>query len=242
MPRVEKLSVHSHDFSQILVYLGGSGFQELGGEKLPVARGSILVIPPCQSHRFIKTDQRPPVCLVIDCDQETWVLEPQTARASLHELARIEARLLDVSRAQAANRSTFQQIVPLVELIGIIDARLAARPLDQKSGPIVDELNRLIQQLPWSEVSPATLARRADRTVAHLTRLLQAEVGLSLSQLIDQSRLEAAETALGDRNLTIAAAARQVGILDPNYFSRWFRRKSGRSPREFRQSDRAGRE
>jgi AraC family transcriptional regulator, transcriptional activator of pobA len=47
--------------------------------------------------------------------------------------------------------------------------------------------------------------------------------------------LAAAQKALREKP-TIAEAAALAGFDDPNYFSRWFRRQSGRSPSAFRAS------
>jgi AraC-like DNA-binding protein len=46
-------------------------------------------------------------------------------------------------------------------------------------------------------------------------------------------RLETAQAALRS-TATVAEAANQSGFDDPNYFSRWFRRQTGRTPRAWR--------
>src|SRR6056297_3103722 len=66
MPRVEKFSEHRHEVNQALLYLRGYGTQHIGEEVLPVERGSLIVIPAGERHRFEKSGHRRPVCLAID--------------------------------------------------------------------------------------------------------------------------------------------------------------------------------
>ena len=56
---------------------------------------------------------------------------------------------------------------------------------------------------------------------------------LLLRVLRDRVRLETAQAALRS-TATIAEAASQSGFDDPNYFSRWFRRQTGRTPGAWR--------
>jgi AraC-like DNA-binding protein len=84
--------------------------------------------------------------------------------------------------------------------------------------------------------APASLGRIA-RTIGyhpdHLTRKLKRQTGLGLRALRDSVRLETAQSALRTE-ATIAEAATRAGFDDPNYFARWFRRQTGRTPTDWR--------
>ncbi len=53
---------------------------------------------------------------------------------------------------------------------------------------------------------------------------------------LNQQRMEAAKMLLSTSPLSIQEIATQVGFEDPNYFSKYFRKKFGESPKNFRDS------
>jgi AraC-like DNA-binding protein len=58
--------------------------------------------------------------------------------------------------------------------------------------------------------------------------------GRTVGDWIIERRMTEARRLLSDTRLTIAEIARRVGISDPGYFSRQFRRTHGVSPRKWR--------
>jgi AraC family L-rhamnose operon transcriptional activator RhaR len=63
----------------------------------------------------------------------------------------------------------------------------------------------------------------------HLNRLVKRETGLTLGQLRMQRRLARAKELLA-QGIRVADVAEAVGVLDQNYFARWFRRQTGQPP------------
>lgn len=70
----------------------------------------------------------------------------------------------------------------------------------------------------------------------HLCRLFHSTFGLSPLTYVNHLRIERAKRLLPHGDLEIAEVARQVGILNPAYFSRLFRKITGQSPSEFIQA------
>jgi AraC-like DNA-binding protein len=64
----------------------------------------------------------------------------------------------------------------------------------------------------------------------HLARLFRRETGETLVGHLRRRRLERARELLADPELRIADVARLVGLPDPAYFSRVFRRDQGQAP------------
>ena len=81
------------------------------------------------------------------------------------------------------------------------------------------------------------LAKEAGYVRDALSRKLKREHGLGLRALRDQERLQAAQAALLTAG-SIAEAATRAGFEDPNYFTRWFRKQTGRTPGDWRRSHR----
>lgn len=80
----------------------------------------------------------------------------------------------------------------------------------------------------------AGIARALQVTPNHLTKLFRRELGMSVRDYLHQRRLECAEKLLHSSVLSIREIAFAAGFADPNYFTRFFRRRRGISPGSFR--------
>lgn len=70
----------------------------------------------------------------------------------------------------------------------------------------------------------------------YLRRIFKARYGLSLSEYVTAERIRQAKILLiRDQDAPISSVAKQVGFLDPLYFSRIFKKSTGTSPSEYRQ-------
>ena len=92
---------------------------------------------------------------------------------------------------------------------------------------------RLAQQLPQDSVSLEWLAAELHMSVRTLQRRL-AEVGLSFSQLLDETRQQLALHYLRDPALELAEIAFLVGFSESGSLTRAFRRWTGQTPAEYR--------
>ena len=79
-----------------------------------------------------------------------------------------------------------------------------------------------------------TYAAEAFVTPGHLNRMVRRYSGKSVGAWIDIARLGAAKRLLRDTELPVAEVAAAVGLTDPSYFSRFFKRQSGMTPLTFR--------
>ncbi|WP_163650392.1 helix-turn-helix domain-containing protein [Modicisalibacter sp. 'Wilcox'] len=80
------------------------------------------------------------------------------------------------------------------------------------------------------------LAARVGITSAHLNTLCRRLAGRSALQLLHERLLLEAKRQLTYTNMTIGQIADQLGFSEPAYFTRFFKRLSGQSPKAFRQS------
>lgn len=71
-------------------------------------------------------------------------------------------------------------------------------------------------------------------SVSRLAHLFRAQTGMAPMRWLDEHRIARARELLQLADRPVAAVGAEVGIPDPVYFARVFRRRSGCSPREFR--------
>lgn len=69
---------------------------------------------------------------------------------------------------------------------------------------------------------------------SYLSSLFKKETGMTLTDYVNESRINTAKRLLKSTTLSIQAIAASVGIPDIHYFTRLFRRETGFSPREYR--------
>ena len=79
-----------------------------------------------------------------------------------------------------------------------------------------------------------SLSERYSVSGGYLSRRFKQEVGVTLTEYVNQKRIERAEALLKVTELPVSEVAAAVGILDGNYFSRLFRKQTGMSPSSYR--------
>jgi AraC family L-rhamnose operon transcriptional activator RhaR len=123
----------------------------------------------------------------------------------------------------------------VLELLDVLLERLgAAQPsVRPSSAPVLQRLNRWLQQNGWEEFSRRRVAKDLGMQPDYLNRLVKKASGLTFGQWEDQVRLAQAREAL-HRKGSVAEAALAVGFAEQNYFARWFKRQTGLTPSKFR--------
>ncbi len=219
--RDAEVAAHGHAYAQLILYLTGEGVQTVATRRRRARAGDLFVIPAGMPHGFSVAGRSRPLCLVLDYEHEGHSRMRAAHRtlspATLNELHALLSRVPRKGRLTLADYPAILAVV--ARLLGHAPAAPARAPT-------------LFEQLREHFRTPrplAHIARDLDYHPDHLSRKLKRESGLSLRTLRDRVRLEAAEAALRTAP-TVAEAATQCGFDDPNYFARWFRRQTGRTP------------
>lgn len=80
----------------------------------------------------------------------------------------------------------------------------------------------------------SNVAERFGYHVDYLSALFKQCMGMSLSQFIIRTRLDAARDLLSEYGVSVREAALSCGFSDEKYFMRQFRKKEGMTPGEYR--------
>ncbi|MCX7847784.1 MAG: AraC family transcriptional regulator [bacterium] len=103
--------------------------------------------------------------------------------------------------------------------------------------PIPDPVARVIsyiEQHPERDLSAPQLSSIAGCSVRQLNRFFHRITGMSSHTWIEHAKMQRACLLLTHRADPISVISRQLGYHDPLYFSKVFKRITGRSPRDFR--------
>jgi AraC-like DNA-binding protein len=120
----------------------------------------------------------------------------------------------------------------LIELARLADDVVG--DLRRSGEPLMAEVFSVIEHRIDEPLSLRDVAVEVGMTPGHLTTLVRRRTGRTVQDWIIEGRMSRARALLDDTDLPIAEVARRVGMQDPGYFSRQFRRTYGRTPREWR--------
>ena len=144
----------------------------------------------------------------------------------------------------AARREGYRQASLAHLTLLLIDlARLAddvVSDLRRSGEPLLAEVFSVIDRRLSEPLSLSDVADEVGMTAGHLTTLVRRRTGRTVGEWINERRMSRARDLLGETDLAVAEVAMRVGMSDPGYFSRQFRRTHGVSPREWRRPGSAG--
>lgn len=156
-----------------------------------------------------------------------------TERRSVWDMAigSIEVELADRREGyrQAALAHLTLLLIDLARLAGDVVGDL------RRSGePLLAEVFAVIDRHHTEPLSLRDVARAVGMTPGHLTTVVRRRTGRTVQEWITERRMAEARSLLADTELPVGEVARRVGMPDPGYFSRSFRRIHGTSPRAWR--------
>jgi two-component system response regulator YesN len=85
-----------------------------------------------------------------------------------------------------------------------------------------------------SDLTLEQVARAVALSPCYLSALFKPETGLTLKEYVTSLRLHKARELICSSSYRVAEIGYQVGFSNPNYFSTLFKRRFGRSPKEYR--------
>ena len=253
---------HSHPGGQLIFLLRGTTayeFKHRRRAEVEVPGGHFLIVPPGVAHRGAP-DMRPPCILfhiVLDAKAgdnlrntsftpEEWRwLKQQLERAGLSvhpfsaELQRLADKLVravpeycahPVGRLPLARLRAWTCEI-LIESAAQLNASTKAEPDDVVQAAEAHLRNRLDEKVRMSEV-----ARALGVTRARLFEQFKRGAGLTPNDFLLRVRVEKARELMADRQKSVTEVAFAVGFGSSQYFSTVFRRYTGKTPGEYRQS------
>lgn len=222
-----------------MVTVNGIGFFVTAGQ-------SFLTFP--FSDSFIEADKNNPweyKWVEFRGLEAEWIIS-QTAFAKKHPVVdSINVidfeELFDIS--ECSNTSVYSQcraIGKLVTLLSFYIERFPRLSVENNDYTLMAR-NFIEKNYRDPEFSVKDVAKhiKIDRT--YLYRLFKKETGMSVIDYINNCRISKAETMLIDKRISVKDVAYSVGFTDQMYFSKVFKKISGKTPTEYRKYFKSGR-
>lgn len=232
-------SIDHPDANQLYYHLSGEAVFEQPNESTPVAAGNLLVIP--RGHvGYYRSDQGMKylwLSLGAYWPPELGAL-PSAQLLALRHDAELAGRFAEIRELLILQKPGYPlRVVSAFYglLARITELRLTATTSVARS-PYPDAVRNAIFHLREHIDVPydgETTAAAANLSQSHLRALFERWVGESPRRFHTRSRIEHAARLLRDQELSVTAAALQIGFTDVRHFSRVFKSVTGLSPREY---------
>ena len=119
-------------------------------------------------------------------------------------------------------------------------------PVEAKTHPTVSRFFDLLFDRSQVLDSVSGYAERLNISPSYLNKLVRTQTRHSAMDWVEISRVNWAKCLLKDSDLSIGEVSVAIGVDDPSYFTRFFRKSTGMTPSEFRkqmeQNKKAGRQ
>ena len=147
---------------------------------------------------------------------------------------------LDEASSEFANRieqlGSEKEVAALMTEMAKAYCRLVRKQNMKNYSALVQKAVVYIEGDLAGNLSLRVLAQDLNVNASYLSALFKKETGKTVTDYILQRRMELAAQLLKDTRLQVQTVAQYCGIVDIHYFTKLFKRHTGRTPREFRQS------
>ena len=107
-----------------------------------------------------------------------------------------------------------------------------AQPLPEES--ISAKIAAFIEQNFYLSIDMDTICQHVSYSRSYISRLFKSDIGMTVSEYIQHVRIRNAQALLRETTLSVQEVSYSVGVDDPLYFSKMFRKIAGMSPRDYR--------
>lgn len=249
-----EIQAHRHaDLYQVLYLHKGMAQIEIEGQSLTLTKPGVQVVPPLCVHGFRFSENVDGFVLTLAAPLVAQ-LQAQPGMSS-DVLGSTGTYLAGRDRAYLSRLfSTLQNeylreqpgrdllLLSLVNVLGVwvgrqFIQRRAAAQAPERGREYFSRFSALVERRYLQHRSIEQLAHEVGISVAHLNAICRELAGQSALQVVHQRLLLEAKRNLIYTTMTINQLAERLGFADPAYFSRFFRRLVGVSPKVFRQQD-----
>jgi len=253
---------HSHDFEELVMVINGDGWHIVGDSKEKISRGNVFVITEGIEHSYVGAVNLELINIEYDRRELVACAGDLKSCAGFHTLFSIDSQLCVGNNFKISLKLLRHQINKAVELVGEIERELQNKEAGFKTICQINFL-RLVtlfsrtcigssesenEQLRWrlghvlaflennyaSSITTEKMAEIANLSVRQFFRVFHSATGQPPLNYLLNIRMEKAMQMLLNTDLPICEIAFRIGIDDSNYFSRAFKKITGRTPSSFR--------
>lgn len=263
LTRGQKLKTHWHEHMQLYYFICGSAVLECNVKRFIVRAEDIVVINSNELHYMeslsddlqfyvIRVDLPFLFSNQVDLCQTKYLAPLSQNRITLLNLIRDDMEVLNcvvktideyftksIGFELAVKSSIYQLIVLLLR--GHIQKIITRDEFSSKVNSLkrFDSILTFITEHYTEKISAKILAEKANVTIFYFCRIFKQLTGKTMTNYINELRLEKSLAYLQKNDLNITEVALNCGFEGVNYYSRLFRKHYHMSPTSFRENNRS---
>lgn len=247
--------LHRHDHYEILIIEKGGGEHIIDYTAHDVVDNQIFFLRPGQVHQFKPSKDAVFYFLAFDTNAIQFNTTIQLGRFEFFQsfntqghivldtlrpiLSVLKSLMEDSDNDNQINQSTLISsylMILLIKLQREFVSHHSEADSRKSSSPVVRDFNRLIDEPSIKLRFVQDYADSLHVTPNYLNECVKKETGKPVSFWISEKILIEAKRLLNDGRLNITEIAKELNFPDTTHFSRFFKRATGKSPRDFKSS------
>ncbi len=222
---------HLNTYFAISIRLEGHAEFHTEGERITVEPGEVLVIPPGKVYSQYTDGETIQAIHLEVMDRLGNSRLEKIKTANWVTVKDLFSKIYEIDSKRESGWY-YKASAKVYELLSILQQEAEIQEPSAKE-PVEIGIDYLEAHYADSNVSVSEAAEKAGYSEAYFRKCFLAKYGITPSQRIQELRLEKAKRLLEARANTIAEVSELVGISEPKYFSTWFRKQTGMSPRDY---------
>lgn len=232
---------HKHDFFSIVWFTHSYGVNVIDFEEYEIKPNRIFLMQPKQVHNWSYSKHSKGYTLVID----KHIINKETV--NLFNTVFIDLSPQTITRLKHLFKNLIEEFNQKDDLSESILLSGIFYLLNQLKRFALDEIHskkitskpalrfsKIVSDTISENLSVNTYAQKLNLTTGKLVEICQQSYGQSPKSIILEKKITEAKRLLYFTDSTISQVAYQLGFEDSSYFSRLFKRKTGFSPSDFK--------
>jgi len=252
-----EIKPHRHDsFFQILYIDTGAGDAIFGGRSHAIQPPAVVTVPPRLNHGFrFSRDIDGLVITMLSANLNhlpgdrsrlgEWLATPHLTQLDPNDTdaAYVMRSLKQLGEEYRNNRSGRSELLAAFVSIALrLTARIsyqedASQFPAEENDQRMEQLNGLIQRYFRSHKPASFYAKEIGVSPTHLNRIVRSMTGGTAHDLIADKLIGEAKRELVFTLASVQEISFRLGFADPAYFSRFFLRHAGATPKDWRKSE-----
>ena len=255
--------MHSHEYTELLIIVGGTAVHNVEGLHMAVSRGDVAVVVPGFSHNHSQFETLEYYILNIDVDRilgENKALKSligmqaffvssafqkyrhifsNTMKLNEEQLSFVVQLCVLMTEAFQSEKSGSEiMIEEYLHCLMVYLSKLYEPELKGSQGQFqnLEKTKEYIEENYLSNIKLVDLAKLAMISERHYDRLFKQIYECSPIDYIGQLRLNHSLILLRDKHYSITQVSEESGFADLASFSKYFKKKMGKTPNQYRKS------
>ena len=218
-------------FYELTIVLKGALVYRINGQEQTVAEGEgIFLTPGMQRERADCADSVNYVSFNFLTDA------PPDLPLKIPQIVNNDCKLL-IACADEIRQKYYadadEQLVPLLECL-LLNVRSNLE--NTKEHPLITQVKRYVNEHLSEKITLQQIGEETYFSPLYCEAVFKQKTGISIIRYVIQRRVEEAQKLLLEGTLSLKKIAETVGFEDYNYFARTFKKATGRTPREYKNS------